>query len=67
MSVIVLGEAKEIRGFDEKLAALRFIVEKHAPGKGKMLTGEDFTKFEKLVVVEILVTEMTGKRSPASG
>ncbi|MCX6643567.1 MAG: pyridoxamine 5'-phosphate oxidase family protein [Candidatus Bathyarchaeota archaeon] len=67
MSVIAFGEAKEIRGFDEKLAALRLIVEKHAPGKGKMLTGEDFAKFEKLVVVEILVTEMTGKRSPASG
>ena len=67
MSVIAFGKAKEIGGIDEKLAALRLIVEKHAPGKGKMLTCEDLVKFEKLVLVEILVTEMTGKRSPASG
>jgi len=64
MSVIVRGKAKVIEGSKERLAALRRISNKYAPGKGQTLTEEDMAKNEQLILVEIEVDEMTGKRSP---
>ena len=66
MSVIAFGEAKEILQVERKFEALQLIVEKYAPGKGMLLTYEDLKKFENLILVEISVKEMTGKKSPAS-
>jgi hypothetical protein len=48
-----------------RLEALRALTDKYAPGKGDMLTEEEHNGFQNLVVVEIIVDEMTGKKSPA--
>jgi uncharacterized protein len=64
MSVIVQGKAKVIEGSKKRLAALRRISDKYAPGKGQKLTEDDMAKNTQLVLVEIEVDEMTGKRSP---
>jgi len=64
-SVIASGEA-EIRSEPKKmLEALRLIVEKYAPKeRGTQLTEETVSGYKNLVVVEIRIEEMTGKRSP---
>ncbi len=64
MSVVVRGKARIIEGDERRLAALRKISDKYAPGKGKTLTMEDMAKNPQLVLVEIAIDEMTGKRSP---
>jgi len=64
MSVVVKGRARVIEGPEKRLAALRRLSDKYAPGKGRMLTEEDLTKNSQLSLVEIIVEEMTGKRSP---
>jgi nitroimidazol reductase NimA-like FMN-containing flavoprotein (pyridoxamine 5'-phosphate oxidase superfamily) len=65
MSVIADGTAKVIEDPVEKLAALKLLVEKYAPGKGEMLTKERVKGSKNLAVVEIAIEEMTGKKSPA--
>jgi nitroimidazol reductase NimA-like FMN-containing flavoprotein (pyridoxamine 5'-phosphate oxidase superfamily) len=64
MSVIVRGEANLISEPERRLLVLRRLSDKYAPGKGKMLTAKDLEKNPQLVLVEINVDEMTGKKSP---
>ena len=64
VSVVVSGEAKIIEGNEGRLAALRRLCEKYAPDKGKILALEDVTKNPQLMLIEIFVEKMTGKRSP---
>ncbi len=64
MSVVVKGRVKIISESGERLAALRRISDKYAPGKGKTLTADELAKNPQLVLVEIVIEEMTGKRSP---
>ena len=63
-SVIVNGKASIITDPPRRLTALRRLSDKYSPGKGKMLTAEDLEKNPQLVLVEIIVDEMTGKKSP---
>jgi nitroimidazol reductase NimA-like FMN-containing flavoprotein (pyridoxamine 5'-phosphate oxidase superfamily) len=65
MSVVVQGRARVVEGDEARLAALRRLTDKYAPGKGRMLTIEDLKKYANLAVVEVTVDSMTGKRSPA--
>jgi nitroimidazol reductase NimA-like FMN-containing flavoprotein (pyridoxamine 5'-phosphate oxidase superfamily) len=64
LSVIVKGKARMIEEPEKRLAALRRLSDKYAPGKGSMLMAEDIAKNPQLSLVEIIVEEMTGKRSP---
>jgi nitroimidazol reductase NimA-like FMN-containing flavoprotein (pyridoxamine 5'-phosphate oxidase superfamily) len=64
MSVVVKGRVKIISDQEERLAALRGICEKYAPGKGMMLTADELMKNPQLILAEIVIEEMTGKRSP---
>ena len=64
-SVIAQGDARIVEDPGEKLAALRLISDKYAFGKGRRLTPEAVDRFRDLVIIEVAVTGMTGKRSPA--
>lgn len=64
-SVIADGTARVIEDPAERLAALRLLVEKYAPGKGGTLTEERVRGSASLAVVEIVIEEMVGKKSPA--
>ena len=64
MSVVVNGRVKIISDPGERLAALRRISDKYAPGKGKTLTADELAKNPQLILAEIVIEEMTGKRSP---
>jgi nitroimidazol reductase NimA-like FMN-containing flavoprotein (pyridoxamine 5'-phosphate oxidase superfamily) len=64
LSVIVRGKASLISDPGRRLMVLKRLSDKYARGKGKMLTAEDLEKNPQLVLVEINVDEMTGKKSP---
>ena len=64
-SVIADGTARVVGDPAERLAALRLLVEKYAPGKGGALTEERVRGSASLAVVEITIEEMVGKKSPA--
>ncbi len=64
MSVIVKGRASIIEGPEKRLAALRRLSDKYAPGKGRMLSAEDLKKNPQLSLIEITIEEITGKKSP---
>jgi nitroimidazol reductase NimA-like FMN-containing flavoprotein (pyridoxamine 5'-phosphate oxidase superfamily) len=64
-SVIANGSARLIEDPEDKLKALRLLSDKYAFGKGKRLNLDKITKFKDLLVIEISVDEMTGKKSPA--
>ena len=64
-SVIIGGRARVLVDPKMRLEALRALTDKYAPGKGDMLTEEELKGFQNLAVVEIIVDEMTGKKSPA--
>jgi hypothetical protein len=64
-SVIAHGDARIVDDPAGKLEALRLISNKYAFGKGQSLTLEAVERFRDLVVIEVAVTGMTGKRSPA--
>jgi len=64
-SVIANGTATLIEDPEDKLKALRLLSDKYAFGKGRRLNLEKITKFKDLLVIEINVDEMTGKKSPA--
>ena len=64
-SVIANGTAKILEDPNEKLAGLRLLTEKYAPGKGPELTEEHLKKNWNLNIVEITIHEMVGKKSPA--
>jgi nitroimidazol reductase NimA-like FMN-containing flavoprotein (pyridoxamine 5'-phosphate oxidase superfamily) len=63
-SVIASGMARIIVDPSEMVEAFRFLVEKYAPGKGADLTEERVRSFKNLAVVEIMIDEMVGKKSP---
>jgi nitroimidazol reductase NimA-like FMN-containing flavoprotein (pyridoxamine 5'-phosphate oxidase superfamily) len=62
-SVIANGTAKLIENPEDKLKALRLLSDKYAFGKGRKLNQEKIEKFNDLLVIEITVDEMTGKKS----
>jgi nitroimidazol reductase NimA-like FMN-containing flavoprotein (pyridoxamine 5'-phosphate oxidase superfamily) len=64
MSVIVKGNVKILSDPAERLVALRRISDKYAPGKGKTLTPDQLAKNPQLILAEIIIGEMTGKKSP---
>jgi nitroimidazol reductase NimA-like FMN-containing flavoprotein (pyridoxamine 5'-phosphate oxidase superfamily) len=64
-SVIANGTARLIDDPEDKLKALRLLSDKYAFGKGRRLDLEKVKKFKDLLVIEIKVDEMTGKKSPA--
>lgn len=64
-SVIAYGNAKIITNEEEKLSALKVIVEKYSPGMGRILDKSIIKKYPNLCVVEIDIKEMTGKKSPS--
>jgi uncharacterized protein len=64
-SAIAYGEARILEDVEEKLKALRVISDKYALGKSQRLTRETVERFKDLVVIEVTVKEMTGRRSPA--
>jgi nitroimidazol reductase NimA-like FMN-containing flavoprotein (pyridoxamine 5'-phosphate oxidase superfamily) len=63
-SVIANGTARLIEDPEDKLKALRLLSDKYAFGKGRRLNQEKINKFKDLLVIEIKVDEMTGKKSP---
>jgi len=63
-SVIANGTAKIIEDPKTSLEALRILVDKYSPGKGEKLTLERIERSKNMVVVEIAVDEMVGKKSP---
>jgi nitroimidazol reductase NimA-like FMN-containing flavoprotein (pyridoxamine 5'-phosphate oxidase superfamily) len=64
-SVIANGTAVIIEEPEERLKALRLLSDKYAFGKGWSLDLENVKRYNDLLVIEIKVDEMTGKRSPA--
>ena len=62
-SAIIRGRANIISDLEKRIMVLKRFSDKYAPGKGKMLTAEDLAKNPQLVIVEISVDEITGKRS----
>lgn len=64
-SVIIDGRARVLVDPKMRLEALRALTDKYAPGKGDMLTEEELNDYQNLAVVEIIIDEMTGKKSPA--
>lgn len=64
-SVIANGRARILKEPDEKLKALKIIVNKYSFGVGEKLDVETISKFQDLWIIEITIDEMTGKKSPA--
>ena len=63
-SAIVKGRTSIVTNAEKRLAVLKRLSDKYSPGKGKMLTADDLEKNPQLVIVEIDIDEMTGKKSP---
>ena len=64
-SAIAYGKARVLETLEERLNALRIISDKYSFGKGKLITPELMEKFGHLLLIEINIDKMTGKRSPA--
>ena len=64
-SVIARGKARIIEDDEERLDALRMISNKYSFGKGQLLNLEKVMHLSHLVVIEIEIESMTGKKSPA--
>ena len=64
-SVIAHGKARLVDDPEEKLRALRIISDKYAFGKGQKLSLEQVQSHKDLLIIEITVEKMTGKKSPA--
>lgn len=62
-SVIIEGTIRVVDAFEEKLKSIQVISEKYSPGKGRLITSDDLKKFEKLLILEINIAKMTGKKS----
>jgi nitroimidazol reductase NimA-like FMN-containing flavoprotein (pyridoxamine 5'-phosphate oxidase superfamily) len=63
-SVIAHGDARIVEDPEEKLRALRVISDKYAFGKGQRLDQAKVDRFSDLVIIEVTIRDMTGKRSP---
>jgi hypothetical protein len=64
-SVIAHGDATVHTDPERMLHTLKALTDKYAPGGlSRQLTTDTITSFGDLAVVEITVSEMTGKRSP---
>ena len=64
-SVIANGTAKILDDPEKRLEMLRLLTERYAPGQGSDLTEEHLKKNWNLNVVEIMIRDMVGKKSPA--
>jgi len=64
-SVIATGRARIHTKPGDMLEPLKLIVDKYAKGYGAELTKETVSSYSNLVVVEITINEVTGKRSPS--
>jgi len=64
-SVIAYGTARVVDDPEEKVEALRLLVEKYGPGKGDHITPERIDSYENLAIVEITVDEITVRQDPA--
>jgi nitroimidazol reductase NimA-like FMN-containing flavoprotein (pyridoxamine 5'-phosphate oxidase superfamily) len=62
--VVARGDARIVEDPAAKLRALRVISEKYAFGKGQRLDQAKVDRFSDLVIIEVTIKEMTGKRSP---
>ncbi len=65
MSVVARGKATPVENPMRRLALFRRLVDKYAPGKGKMITEDTMAKNAHIAIVDVEVEDMTGKRSPA--
>ena len=63
-SVVARGDARIVEEPAEKLRALRVISDKYAFGKGQRLDQAKVDRFSDLVIIEVTIKEMTGRRSP---
>jgi hypothetical protein len=63
-SVLVYGEARLVEEPSAKFEGLKIISEKYAPGKGDILDLELVQKFKDLILIEIEIERITGKKSP---
>jgi len=64
-SAIAYGEARILEDPQERLLALRLLSDKYAFGKGKLITPELLAMYSHLLLIEIKIDKMTGKKSPA--
>lgn len=64
-SVIATGEARILGDDEEKLKVLKMISDKYSFGKGQLLDLEKVSPLKHLVVIEVQIESMTGKKSPA--
>lgn len=64
-SVIAFGKAKIIEGYELKYKALKIICDKYAIGKSSKLNLELVRDLESLIIIQIDIQHMTGKKSPA--
>lgn len=64
-SVIVYGKARIVEDYELKYKALKIISDKYAFGKSNKLTLELVKKLESLIIIQIDIKHMTGKKSPA--
>lgn len=63
-SVVALGEAKITTDPDEMLEALKLLTEKYSSKRlSRQLTKESIAEFKDLAVIEISISEVTGKRN----
>jgi nitroimidazol reductase NimA-like FMN-containing flavoprotein (pyridoxamine 5'-phosphate oxidase superfamily) len=63
-SVIAFGKAKIIEEHELKYESLKIICEKYAFGKSSKLTLELIRNLESLIIIQIDIQHMTGKKSP---
>jgi nitroimidazol reductase NimA-like FMN-containing flavoprotein (pyridoxamine 5'-phosphate oxidase superfamily) len=64
-SIIATGKARIVTDDKERLEALKMISDKYSFGKGQRLGFEKVAPLKHLVVIEVQVESMTGKKSPA--
>jgi nitroimidazol reductase NimA-like FMN-containing flavoprotein (pyridoxamine 5'-phosphate oxidase superfamily) len=62
-SVIVEGTIRVLEVLEEKLEGLKLISEKYAPGKAEQLSREDMENIKDLMVLNIEISKITGKKS----
>ena len=63
-SVIANGTAKVLEDSDERIKALRRLVEKYAPGQSAKLSKQNIDALKNLTIVSVQLEDMMGKKSP---
>jgi nitroimidazol reductase NimA-like FMN-containing flavoprotein (pyridoxamine 5'-phosphate oxidase superfamily) len=64
-SAIAYGKVKIIEPPDLRIKALKLLSDKYSFGKGKLITPELMKQFNHLLLLEIGIEKMVGKKSPA--